>query len=304
MQPDRYHFRPRVRWIASPPPGAIPPRRVRQAEHYSGPPSYPLMPRWGFPNLTWREPTLVPGLPAGYPPPIERIGALGRYTVTMLWCLVGLAAAGAVGEFWRYALLVISRDAALGSGVVGASDALVIATSLLAVVFGAMSIGFTLWWLLVARQAAADGAGQEQPRSTREVLLGALVPGLNLVMAGSILAELEHMVLRRAPDERPRPSRPVLVWWAAWVLNELCLILVVIWRFWGGLQAQADAVFLNGLGDLSAAALAGVTAFVVSRMTGLLAPIPPHRLSVRRVVAVAGAPPPAGRPARPAGASR
>lgn len=304
MQPGRYHFRPRVRWIASPPAGAIPPRRVRPAERYTGPPGYPLMPRWGFPNLIWREPTLVPGLPAHYPPPIERVRALGRYTATMLWFLLGLAAAGAVGEFWRYSLLVVSRDEALSSAVVSASDALVISTSLLAVVFGAMSIGFTLWWLLVARQAAADEAGQEPPRSTREVLLGALVPGLNLVMAGSILAELEHMVLRRAPDRRPRPSRPVLAWWAAWVLNELCLVLVLIWRLRGGLQAQADAVLLNGLADSAAAVLAGTTAFMVSRMTGLLAPVPPHRLKVRRVIAVKDAPGPAGRPARPAGASR
>ena len=41
-----------------------------------------------------------------------------------------------------------------------------------------------------------------------------LVPGLNLSLPGSLLAEIEHSALGRPADRRPRPSRLLLVWWA------------------------------------------------------------------------------------------
>ena len=299
MQPGRQYFRPRVRWVASPPPGALPPRRVRPVERYTGPPAYPVPPRWGFPNLTWREPTTVPGTPSGLPRPVERVRVLSRNAVTILWFLVGLALAGAASEYWRYALLVISRNSALDADVVAMSDSLEIIASLLTVMFGFLAIASVLWWLLVARQAAADENGQEPPRSTRQVLLGTLVPGLNLVMAGSILAELEHAVLRRPADRRPRPSRLVLAWWAAWVTDAVVMVLVIVWRFRDGVQAQADGVFLSGLLDLSAALLAALTAVAVHRLTSLLAPVSLEKLRLRRVVGVRGAPEPALRPVRP-----
>lgn len=299
MQPGRYHYRPRVRWVAAPPPGAMPRRRVRPPERYTGPPAYPVPPRWGFPNLTWRAPTLVPGLPSSYPRPVERLRLLSRNAVTILWFLAGLALTGAVAEFWRYALLVISRNSALTTGVVAMSDTLEIVASLLSVVFGVLGIASGLWWLVVARQAAADEGGHEPPRSTVQVLIGVLVPGLNLVMAGSILAELEHAVLRRAPSRRPEPSRLVLAWWGAWVLNAVLMVLVIVWRFRDGVQAQADGVFLTGLLDTSAALLAALTAILVHRLTSLLAPISLERLRVRRVVAVKNAPVPVLRPIRP-----
>ncbi|WP_236790211.1 DUF4328 domain-containing protein [Amycolatopsis sp. GM8] len=299
MQPGRYHYRPRVRWVATPPPGAMPPRRSRPPARYTGPPAYPVPPRWGFPNLTWRAPTLVPGMPSSYPRPVERVRLLSRNAVMILWFLAGLALTGAVAEFWRYALLVISRNAALHTGVVAMSDTLEIIASLLTVVFGVLGVASALWWLVIARQAAADVSGHEPPRSTRQVLVGVLVPGFNLVMAGSILAELEHAVLRRSPSRRPRPSRFVLAWWAAWVLNAVLMILVIVWRFRDGVQAQADGVFLSGLLDASAALLAVLTALLIQRLTSLLAPISLDRLRVRRVIAVKNAPAPALRPVRP-----
>jgi CHASE2 domain-containing sensor protein len=130
------------------------------------------------------------------------------------------------------------------------------------------------------------------------VLIGALVPGLNLVVAGSIVAELEHAILRRPVERRPKPSRLVLAWWAAWVLDAVLMIVVIGWRFRDGVQAQADGVLLSGLLDTSGALLAGLTAIVVHRLTSLLAPITLDRLRVRGVVAVKGAPAPTLRPVR------
>jgi hypothetical protein len=225
---------------------------------------------------------------------------LARNAVTILWFLAGLATVGAIAEFWRYALLLISRNSALDTDVVAMSDALEIIASLLTVVFGLMAIASALWWLVVAQQAAAEESGQQPPRSPWQVLAGVLIPVLNLVMAGSIFAELEHAILRRPATRRPRPSRLVLAWWAAWVLNAVLMILVIIWRFRDGIQAQADGVLLNGLLDVSAAVLAVLTAVAVHRLTSLLAPISLSRLRLRRVIAVKGAPTPVLRPTRPA----
>ncbi|GLY64079.1 DUF4328 domain-containing protein [Amycolatopsis taiwanensis] len=293
-----------MRWVASPPPGAYRPHRRRQPERYLGPPAYPAPPRWGFPNLTWREPTNVPGTASSFPTPLERARLLARNAITVLWFLAGLATVASAAEFWRYALLVISRDTALSSGVVGMSDTLEMTSSLLTAVFGLMALGSVLWWLLVIRYAAAEENGHVPPRSSREVVIGALVPGINLVLAGSILAELEHVVLRRPPDRRPRPSRLVLAWWAAWLVNGLAMVLVIGARFFDSIQAQANAVLLTGVLSASAALLAGLTAVVVHRLTSLIAPVPLRRLRRRRVVSVRGAPLPQLRPDRPAGAAR
>lgn len=299
MQPGRHHFRPRVRWIASPPPGALPPRMPRPVERYAGPPSYARPPRWGFPNLVWREPTAVPGTPSATVPAIERVRVLSRWAVTVLGFLAALALAAAASEFWRYALMVIGRDSALSSAAVNTSNQVELAFALLTLVFGLLGFAAVLLWLLVTREAAAEENDQEPARSTREVLLGTLVPGLNLVMAGSILAELEHAVLRRSALRRPKPSRLVLAWWAVWIVNVVLVVARIVNSCFGSLQAQADGVFLTGMVDVSAVALAVLTAVVVHRLTKLLAPISLEGLRLRRVVAVKGAPSPRLRPVRP-----
>jgi uncharacterized protein DUF4328 len=296
-----------MRWVAAPPPGAYQPRRHRgtgQPERYLGPPAYPVPPRWGFPNLTWREPTNVPGTASSLTAPFDHARVRARNVITVLWFLAGLATVASAAELWRYALLVISRDSALNSRVVAMSDTLEIVSSLLTVVFGLLALTWVLWWLLVIRYAAAEESGCALPRSSRQVLIGVLVPGINLALAGSVLAELEHAVLRRPRDRRPRPSRLVLSWWAAWMLNELLMVVAIVWRSREGIQAQADAVLLSGVLDASAALLAGLTAVVVYRLTSLISPVPVHRMRLRGISAVRGAPPPRLRPSRPAGAAR
>lgn len=292
-----------MRWVASVPQG-YQPRRPHPAERYGGPPSYPVTPRWGFPNLTWREPTAVPGLPSSLPSSLERARLLARNAVTVLSFLTGLAIVAAGAEFWRYVLLVLSRNSALDESVVAISDTLEIITSLLTVVFGLMALACVLWWLYIVRYAVAGKNGRRPPRSSWQVLAGTLVPVVNLVMAGSILAELEHAVLRAPADRRPTPSRLVLCWWGAWAVNEVLLAVVLFWRAKSGVQAEADAVLLGGFLDVSAAVLAGLTALVVYRLSRLISPLPLRRLRLRRVLSVNDAPAPRLRHERPPGASR
>ncbi|NIJ14513.1 hypothetical protein FHU38_004914 [Saccharomonospora amisosensis] len=282
--------RRRVRWVATVPPGARPPRHVSAPQRYTGPPSYQVPPRWGFPHVAWRWPTAVPGTVSDLPVPPQRLRMIARNAVTVLWTLALLAMIAAGAESWRYALLVSSRDSALSASVVGASDALVLAFSLLAFVLALFAFAGVMWWLFVARSAAAEEAGQQPARPTWQVVAGILVPGLNLVLAGSILTELEHAALRRPVYARPRPSRLVLGWWAAWVANGVLLVLTVAWRTRDGVQADADGVVLSALTDLSATVLAVVTALVVRRITRLIAPIEAELVRPVRVVAVRGAP--------------
>ncbi|MFI5559119.1 DUF4328 domain-containing protein [Amycolatopsis japonica] len=301
--PMRQPVRHRVRWVASPPPGALPQRRKPVAERYSGPPSYPVPPRWGFPNLVWRRPTAVPGTASGEVTAGERLRVITRSLLPVLWTFAALAVIASAAEIWRYVLLVQSRDSALSTSVVSVSDTFVITAGLLTTILSLLPAGLTVWWLLVARHAAADVSGEAPPRRQRHVLAFVLVPVVNLIMVLPVVAELEHAVLRRTRETRPKPSRLVLIWWGVWALNWLLLVLVIVWRFRDGVQALADGVVLVALTDLTAAGLAVVTALLVKRMSGLLAPVEEKRLRLLRVLKVDGVPEPERRE-RPASSVR
>lgn len=296
--------RPKLRWVATPPPGAWPRRRVTPPERYYGPPSYPVPPRWGFPNLVWRRPTSVPGTASDEVRPIDRMPVLGRSLIGVLYAFAVLTVVAAGAEVWRYVLLIQGRESALNRSVVAFSDGFVLTAGLLASILALLPAGLTLWWLLVARRAAADVSGDDPPRPVWQVLVGVLVPVANLPMALSVVGELEHAVLGRPRDVRPKPSRQVVVWWGAWLLNWVLLGVTIVWRFRDDVQSMADSVVLVALTDLAAAALAVMTALVVRRFSALLAPSDARAVRTMRVLKVAGAPEPELRTARPSGAAR
>jgi hypothetical protein len=246
----------------------------------------------------------VPGTASDELSPLQQLRVIARSSVATLWVFAGLALVSGGAELWRYVLLVQSRDSALNTTVVEASDTLVVTAALLMTIFSLVPVGLGLWWLFVARLAAADESGEDPPRTPRQVARGILIPGYSLVLAGSIVSELEHAVLRRPSDQRPSPSRLVLAWWAAWVVNWLFVALVILWRLRDGVQAQADSVVLIAIGDLSAAALAVLTAVAVRRLTRLLAPINERKLRPMRVLKVTGAPEPDLRPSRASNSTR
>lgn len=295
---------PRVEWVASPPP-SVPRRRpvARGRTRYNGPPSYATPPRWGFPALAWRWQTSVPGGPGAGPSLVDRLRVTAGPAQIVLWMLAGIATLAAFAEGWRYVLLMRSRGGALAEGTVRACDTLVVGASLLAMVTAILAVVLTLWWLYVARGAATEHAGHRPGRPDWQVLLWLVFPGVNLLVAGAILAELEHAVLGRPMDQRPRPGRLVLGWWAAWVVSGVLFTVTLLWNLRDGVQAMADGVVLHALTDLAAAVVAALTALVVRRMTVLLAPIDVDNVRRLRVVKVVGAPE-ATRLARPATAKR
>jgi hypothetical protein len=195
-----------------------------------------------------------------------------------------LAGVAGAAEIWRYVLLLRSRSQALGAREVAASDALVEAASWMCTVM-AVAVGvYLLVWVLRVIDAAAERSGVRPPRSRRTVLLGWLVPGPNLSVPGSVLAEVEHAALGRPPGERPRPSRLLRVWWALWAANVVLSVFTALWSLRTGVQARANGVELHAMVDLLAAATALVTARVVAWLTALVGP--PRAIPLPRVVSV------------------
>ncbi len=292
----------RVTWVATSPSGRwSPPPPLKPP--YQGPPGYPAVPRWGFPRLSWREPTMVPGTSTRPHRTAERLVRHAHAAGAVLWTVAIAALLAAGGEIWRYTLLVIGRSAALSRDVVAVSDALVDTGALLSAVAGLVALGLVLRWLLTARDVAAERAGVSPARPDWQVLLGVLLPGLNLFVAGCVLAELEHTALR-AGSGRPKPSRQVLAWWAAWVAGEVIAILTLLLSLRTGVQARADGVLWYATTDLVAAVTAVLTVRVVGAVTGLVQPNPGRLADRLRVIRVHGAPAPPLRAGRPAGATR
>jgi hypothetical protein len=292
-------------WVATPPPGvSTAPRPAPRPAPYVGPPAYPAAPRWGLPRLAWRASSSVPGTvrrPEASTAGLVRQAAL---TEILLWVL-GISALGAAaGEIWRYTLLVLGRDEALSASVVSVSDTVVLISALLAVVLGIVVFALTIRWLLLAGELAAKVAGYVSARPTWQLLLGVLLPVLNLFVAGSALAELEHAALGAPSTARPRPSRLVLAWWAAWVVGEVIAIGTLLLGWGTSLQARADDVLWHAATDLVAVLVVVLTVRVLRMVTGLLAPTGAPAIAVGQVIAVRDAPTPELRPARPTGASR
>ncbi|MCP2260531.1 protein of unknown function (DUF4328) [Streptoalloteichus tenebrarius] len=249
--------------------------------------------------LAWRRPTALPGRRTGKVGPVERVRALVALAVPLLWLTAGGAGLGALAELWRYVLLAMSRDSMLSAGVVRAAEILAQVAGVVALLTGVLSAVVLVLWLLRAREAAADLAEVRPARPTWQVLVGLLTPGLNLVQAGQLLGELEHTALRLPPDRRPRPSRLVVRWWAAWAANGVLAGLTLLWGLRSSLQAQADTVLLHALTDAAAVVVAVFTIHVVRMLTGLLAPADPAGIRRQRVVRVVDAEEPLLRPPHP-----
>ncbi|MFD9705188.1 DUF4328 domain-containing protein [Lentzea sp. NPDC059081] len=294
----------RVDWVATPPPGSYPqPRSRSQRLRYGGPPNYPVPPRWGFPLLAWRWPTAVPGT-VEQGDSVDGVRRLGRTAQNSLWLLGAVAVWGALSEVWRYVLVAMSRFGALSAGVVNASDAMVVSSAAITITGCALSLVLMLLWVRRARNVAATLVGYGPSRSDRDALIGLVVPGMNLVVPGSVLAELEHAVARRPADERPAPSKLLRWWWGLWVGSALLFVVQVLWSFRDSTQALADGVLLHALSDLVLAGVAVTTALVVRRITTLLLPVDAASVRLMRVVEVKDAPEPPLRAVRASGSPR
>ncbi len=263
-----------LEWVALPPapeslPAAARPHpAVPAPAPYQGPPRYRETPRWGLPPGPWR-----PGSADGPPPtPLQQARASASQLLPVLVVTAAVAAVGAVGEVWRYVLLLFSRTEALSPTAVAWSDSLVWFGGW-ASVAGVVASGLLLvQWTRHAVRAAAERSGTRSPRSSRMLVAGWLVPGLNLAVPGAVLAEIEHAALDLPSDRRPRPSIELRIWWVLWGAGVVLAAVTALWSLRSGTQALADGVVLHAWVDALAVATALLTRRVVGRLTGLLEP--------------------------------
>jgi hypothetical protein len=274
-------FLVRTQWVALPPPADPAHPAAARPVHgrYAGPPRYLSPPRWGFPAAPWQRTDAEE-----QPTSSTSVSAYAGLLVPLLRGLAALAALSFAGELWRYTLLLRSRSDALDAREVAASDALVAAASWVCTVATVVVGVYLLGWVLRVVAATTQRSGVLPSRGRTMLLLGWLVPGINMSVPGSVLAEVEHTALGRPPGERPRPSRLLLVWWALWAVNVALALVTALWALRTGVQARADGVTLHALVDLVAAATALVTARVVLWLTALVSP--PRSIPLPRVVSV------------------
>ncbi len=276
-----------LEWVAVPPAGAAEPPPVPRRPPYTGPPRYAVQQRGGLPLGPWqRDPGPVD------PDPVQLARSAAGTAVPLLHACAAVALAAAVAEGWRYSLLLASRSDALDATTVSVSDALVLSAGAVGVVGTLLAGLLVVLWSVRAAAAAAAVAGVRPARRTREIVLGWLVPVVNLAVPGAVLAEIEHAALERPGGERPRPSRLLVVWWVLWVVSVLLAAFVALWSLRTGVQALADGVLLHAVLDVLAAATAVVTARVVTHLTRLLVPA----RTDRREVLVRLAPPVSAQP--------
>lgn len=252
---------------------------------YTGPPAYREIPRWGLPRVIWRRTLPLAGVP---PDHVSRMRALAGSAVPLLWLTAVVAVLSAAAEGWRYAILLASRTGSVAATPLRISDVLVVTGGVMTGLAGALAAGVVLAWLIRAYAAAAESAGVAPARPRWQLIAGVLVPGVNLLVPGAVLAELEHAALGGDPARRPRPSRLVLAWWVVWAASLLVAASTLLWGLRDTIQAQADGVVLTAATDLLAAAVAVLTAIVLRRLTALLSPGALRRSRRMVVVGVPG----------------
>ncbi|WHT23414.1 DUF4328 domain-containing protein [Crossiella sp. CA-258035] len=279
----------RVDWVASPPVPLRPYRPRRPEPHYSGPPAYPAPPRWGFPALTWRWPTAVPGADKPVAQPVDRMRALAGSALPLFWITGAAAAFTAAAELLRYILLLVSRNAVLPAGLLHTSDALVVTGGVITPVSAALAALVGILWLLRARQVAGELTGTRPDRPNWQVVAGLLIPGVNLLLPGATLAELEHTILEKPPAERPKPSRELSQWWLIWAVSLLVSGITLLWSLRTGVQAQADGVLWHLAADALLALVAIRSARLLKRYNALLAPVNPATVRRFELISVRGA---------------
>ncbi|WP_459954837.1 DUF4328 domain-containing protein [Nocardia sp. IFM 10818] len=277
--PERRNYR----WVARPPgrrahPDRTPPRRAMSPET----PRYTEIPRWGLQDRPPQQ-AVAPQRR------LDRLAARIPRLLTLTAVVFGLAA---LAELLRYGILLRNRTRLIHPWVVWGSDAAVLVSGVLALVFALVSAVALVAWLTRTRRAAYTAAGEQDPRSPRSLALGCLVPGVNLIFPGVFLTEAA-----RVRSEAGGLLRVVRIWWGAWVLNGALVVIALLYKFAGSLQVEADGVLFTVWTNLVAAGVAVLTLWVVRAFAG--EDLRGRELTVKRWLIAPAGPEPVIEPVQP-----
>ncbi|MGD1240093.1 DUF4328 domain-containing protein [Mycobacterium seoulense] len=238
---------PGFRWIAVR-PGAAP--ATRRGRRPLGPtPRYAVMPRWGLADRVEQTPAAAEA--AARPGPAV---PMIRTTLFVSVLVLGIAALVYVV---RYVLLIINRNTLLNSWVAAGADWLGILASVAAIAAVLTSGVMLIRWLIARRAAVFAHHGLPEPRSTRTLWAGCVVPLANLLWAPVYVIELAIV-----EDHYARIRRPIVQWWVAWVASYLVSVFAMATSFASDAQGIANntitMVFAYLLAALTVAAAARV----------------------------------------------
>ncbi|MFE3441795.1 DUF4328 domain-containing protein [Nocardia sp. NPDC059180] len=215
-------------------------------------PRYTQMPRWGLRDV----PASVAAAPRR---PLNVLAGWLPGLLVGVALMFGIAAGSELG---RYLLLLRNRTRLIDPLLLNFSDALVNASALFAAVLALLAAIGAVGWLIEARHTAYERLGRRDPRSPRALVLGCVIPVVNLVWPGVFLTETV------AGREDPRALHAVRVWWAVWVFGGACAVAALFWRTADSLQAEADGVLFSAFTNAVAAAVAVATLWVVRVVEG------------------------------------
>ncbi|MBI3215513.1 MAG: DUF4328 domain-containing protein [Mycobacterium sp.] len=235
---------PGMRWIAVRPGAAPPPRR--RSRGLSPTPRYAGNPGWGLVEHLGPSPT-EQSAPASGPSEV-----LVRAT---LLATAGVLAAAAVIHALRYLLLVINRDTLLPPllAAVAVWLGVIIAIAAIVAVIGA-AVVLTRW--LIARRAAVYAHHRlPEPRPAGVLWAGCLIPVVNLLWAPVFVIETAM-----TEGVYSRLRKPIVLWWALWVISTAVSIFAVATSFTSDAQGIADNTVTTTIGYL--VALAAVVALI------------------------------------------
>ncbi|WP_278260842.1 DUF4328 domain-containing protein [Nocardia sp. AG03] len=241
------------RWVAR-----RPDHRTRRATASSGTaplgptPHYRETPRWGLLDAP-------PQAAAVAPRPLRGLAAR-RDELLMTSVLAFLLAA--LAEYGRYLILLRNRTRLIPEWLLWLSDSTVWVFGTLAPIVALLTALSLVAWLIEARRETFAAAGRRDPRRRWTLIAGCVIPGVNLIWPGVFLTEL------LGADPNPRALRAVRIWWAAWVVSGLVLVVATLWRDAGTLQAEADGVSFTAFSDLCAAGFAVLTLWTVRLLEG------------------------------------
>lgn len=245
-------------------------------------PRYTEAPRWGL-----LDPSPAPAV-------AERtdLVAFGRRAVPLIGAASILFGLAALAEIGRYLILLRNRTRLIDPTLLALSDSAVWATSFLALGVALAGAVAAIGWLIEARRRGYAGENRSDPRRVRTLVLGCVIPLVNLVLPGVFVTEFTRDVV-------PRTRKLIRVWWWAWVLNGVMVVAAMFWWTADSLQIEADGVLFSAATDLVAAGVGILTIMVIRKIDGH--DVLGRRRIAKRWLIATGPARPVIEPIRPAG---
>ncbi|WP_328856052.1 DUF4328 domain-containing protein [Williamsia herbipolensis] len=244
---------PRIRWEARRPPEARPAPRGPRPVGLGPTPRYSVPPRWGLVDVI---------TPAEEPRP-SRLERLAGSLTPLLQATGSVLLVAAFAEAWIYALLIRNRTAPVGATTAGWAYAITWALGVVSIVMVVASLLSFTEWLRRRRAEAFAEHDRLDPRPTWHLVVGCLVPVVNIVAPAVFLHELARCGHALPAD---RVMRVLRLWWAAWAaLSALAIGTLVIRYASDSIQWGANAVLLTVVCDLAGAAFAVVSSRLLVR---------------------------------------